>query len=513
MEINLSFFWYFLVSPSAVQLMCALCTQVVIYGLDLNVRINRTNVSWTPNTAITVVSKGNDSDVKLDNIHIEEAGVGAELSALHLIAKNMYISHTQTGMMTYGLGKAVELEAVKMQEVGLGLDAQSAFSAKDLEISDARTAIAAFYTGPSRVKGVSISNCSVAVECTHCDSVSMDNVLIAGNVQALESHDGTNFQTSSGLVLCNQDALAINQGKGASVLVWSRLTCPIAIAFSYLACGLAAILSRIGLEQHFSGGFETSWYGQTRKYVLGGASLLLWIMVVEAVVAAFLLRTMRWTYAHQEQVHLKSVKPYATIWLTSLLALLTAAIIYLYITVVRRRLDIKTLADLKRTEMLLQQKDRSTGIFYQNFDTDRWIELNPSRAYIREIKMFVTSSISIHHHPSPSITWLRRVLVPQKCLQDGLKASLDNVELREEMDRIQMQMFLAKTTGDQAAKRPPSSFVSKDSKAHRVAIPGLIAIDIYVSIYHTELLYHAVSLYHSLPLDCLRLTLFLQFWM
>ena len=124
MEINFSCFWYFLVSPSAVQLMCALRTQVFIYGLDLNVRINRTHVSGTPNTAITVVSRGNASDVKLDNIHIEDAGVGAELSAPHLIAKNMHISHTQTGIVTYQLGKAVELEAVKMQEVGLGLDAR-----------------------------------------------------------------------------------------------------------------------------------------------------------------------------------------------------------------------------------------------------------------------------------------------------------------------------------------------------------------------------------------------------
>jgi len=78
--------------------------------------------------------------------------------------------------------------------------------------------------------------------------------------------------------------------------------------------------------------------------------------------------------------------------------------------------------------------------------------MNPTelcRAHIREIKTFVTSSTTIHHHPSPNsgVLW-----VPKKCLQDGLKASLDNVELREEMDRIQMQMFLAKTTGDQAAK-------------------------------------------------------------
>ncbi len=33
--------------------------------------------------------------------------------------------------------------------------------------------------------------------------------------------------------------------------------------------------------------------------------------------------------------------------------------------------------------------------------------------------------------------------------QDGLKASLDNIELREEMDLIQLQMFLATKNGDQ----------------------------------------------------------------
>ena len=52
------------------------------------------------------------------------------------------------------------------------------------------------------------------------------------------------------------------------------------------------------------------------------------------------------------------------------------SIIYLYITVVRRRLDIKTLADLKRTEMLLQQKDRSTGIFARisiQIDESNWV--------------------------------------------------------------------------------------------------------------------------------------------
>ena len=219
-----------------------------------------------------------------------------------------------------------------------------------------------------KISGVSISGCSVAVVCNHC-ALSLEDVLIAGNAQALESY-GTYLQTSiSGLVFFNSwwDTLAINHGKEAStasVLVWSKLPCP-TIAFSCLACGLATILSRIGLEQHFSGVFETSRYGQTRKYVLGGASLLLWIMVVEAVVAAFLLRTMRWKYEHQRQVHLEIVKFYATIWLTGLLALLAAAIIYLYITVVRRPLDIKTLADLKRTEMLLQQKDGSTGILLE----------------------------------------------------------------------------------------------------------------------------------------------------
>ena len=336
-------------------------TQVLIEGFEVNVRINRTNVYWTPNTAIAISSEGDASDVKLENIWIQQAGTGADLRAKHLIAKNMDIWHTQVGIW---LRKGSELEAVKLKHVGTGLLAWSAFSAKDLEISKAKTAIEFKTYSPSQATGVSISNCPVAVECWRCDSLSLKEVLIAGNGQALESHDETNFLTSSGLVFFNswRDTLAINQGKGANVLVWSRLPCPIAIAFSCLACGLATILSRIGLEQHFSGGFETASYGQTRKYVLAGASLLLWMMVFEAVVAAFLLRTVRWTYAHQEQVHLESVKPYATIWLTSLLTLLTAAIIYLYITVVRRRLDIKTLADLKRTEMLLQQKDRSTGI-------------------------------------------------------------------------------------------------------------------------------------------------------
>ena len=356
-------------------------TQVVIQGSgNVNVRINRTNVWWTSGTAIEIASEGDASDVKLDNIQIEDAGVGAHLHAKHLIAKNMNISHTQAGIRFYGLMgmDEVELEAVKMKHVGTGLDAidyrAKKISAKDLEISEAKFTAIAFENvyGPFQATGVSVSNCSVAVKCDHCDSLSLDDVLIAGNVQALKSDDGTSFQTSRGLVFFNwQDTLAINQGKGASVLVWSRLPFPIALAFSWLACGLATILSRIGLEQHFSGGFETTSYGQTRKYVLAGASLLLWIMVFEAVVAAFLLRTMRWTYAHQEQVHLESVKRYATSWLRSLLALLTAAIIYLYITVVRRRLDIKTLADLKRTEMLLQQKDRSTGILLEFDESNR----------------------------------------------------------------------------------------------------------------------------------------------
>ena len=270
-------------------------------------------------------------------------------------------------------------------------------SAKNLEISKAKTAIGFREGTGGHATGVSISDCSVAVYCDQCDSVSMDDVLIAGNVKALRSYDGTYLQISSGLVFFNswRDTLAINQGKGARVLFWSKLPCP-TIAFSCLACGLATILSRIGLEQHFSGGFETSWYGQTRKYVLGGASLLLWIMVVEAMVAAaFLLRTVSWKYAQQERVHFEIVKFYATIWLTGLLALLAAAIIYLYITVVRRRSDIKTLADLKRTEMLLRQKDRSTGILP---------EFRYERAYFREIRTFVTPSITIHHHPSPSIT-------------------------------------------------------------------------------------------------------------
>ena len=354
-------------------------TQVLITGTNVNVSINNTNVSMASNMAITIYSVGNASDVKLDNIQIEHAVLGADLSAKHLMAKNMYISDTQIGIRL-GRGE-FELEGVKIKDVRTGLTARSAFRAKDLEISEAKVTAIDFKIKtdlPSQATGVSISDCSVAVKCDHCDSLSMDDVLIAGNVRALESHDDTNFQTSSGLVFFNSwnDTLAINQGKGASVLIWSRLPCPIAIASSCLACGLATILSRIALEQHFSGGFETTTSGQMWKYVPAAASLLLWIMVTDAVVAAFLLRTMRWTYEHQRQVHAKSVEPQATIWLTSLLALLAAAIIYLYITVVRRRLDIKTLADLKRTEKLLQQKDRSMQRFYQNFDTDRWIELS-----------------------------------------------------------------------------------------------------------------------------------------
>ena len=344
-------------------------TQVWINGLDMNVRINNTNVSMASNIAITIYSVGNASDVKLDNIQIEQAILGADLSAKHLMAKNMYISDTQIGIRLDSDGE-FELEGVKIKDVRTGLTARSAFRAKDLEISEAKVTAIDFEIKtdlPSQATGVSISDCSVAVKCDHCDSLSMDDVLIAGNVRALESHDDTNFQTSSGLVFFNSwnDTLAINQGKGAGVLIWSRLPCPIAIASSCLACGLATILSRIALEQHFSGGFETTTSGQMWKYVPAAASLLLWIMVVVAVVAAFLLRTMRWTYEHQRQVHAKSVEPQATIWLTGLLALFTAAIIYLYITVVRRRLDIKTLADLKRTEMLLQQKDRSTGMLLE----------------------------------------------------------------------------------------------------------------------------------------------------
>ena len=353
------------VSPSAVQ--TDVRTQVLITGFDLNVRINRTEVFLAPNTAIEIYSQGNYSDVRLDTIQIERTGVGTQLIATHLIAKNMWILDTQTGILF--ASREAELEAVKLKRVGTGLKAHSAFRAKDLEISEAKVTAINFLMKdhPSQATGVSISDCSVAVECRQCASLSLDDVLIAGNVQALESDDGKNFQTSRALVFFNswRDTLTINQGKGANVLVGSRLPCSIAIAFSCLACGLATILSRIGLEQHFSGGFETTPYGQRRKYVLAGASLLLWIMVVEAVVAAFLLRTMRWTYAHQQQAHLEIVKPYATIWLTGLLALLTAAIIYLYITVVRRRSDIKTLADLKRTEMLLQQKDRSTEILLE----------------------------------------------------------------------------------------------------------------------------------------------------
>ena len=376
-------------------------TQVLITGTNVNVSINNTNVSWTTQVAITISSKGNDSDVKLDNIQIYSGVVGAHLSAPHPIAKNMHISNTQTGIQLLGhfgmdetklesvkienvvlglvalpaslfssidssIDKA-ELEAVTMKHVGKGLRAWSAFRAEDLEISKAKTAIAFLEGTGGHATGVSISDCSVAVDCYGCDSLSLDDVLIAGNVRALKSHDDTDFQMSSGLVFFNSwnDTLAINQGKRANVLVWSRLPCPIAIASSYLACGLATILFRIGLEQHFSGGFETTTSGQMWKYVPAAASLLLWIMVLEALVAALLLLTMSWKYEHQRQVHLKIVKLYATIWLTSLLALLTAAIIYLYITVVRRRSDIKTLADLKRTEMLLQQKDGSTGILLE----------------------------------------------------------------------------------------------------------------------------------------------------
>ena len=254
-------------------------------------------------------------------------------------AKNMDISHTQTGIQLDGDSgsmEEVELEGVKMKHVGTGLEATSAFRATDLEISGANITAIDFDNadGPSRAEGVSISNCPVAVKCSHCDSLSLDDVLIAGNGQALESHDETNFQTSRGLVNFNswRDTLAINRGKGANVLIWSRLPCPIAITFSLLAGCLALDLSAIGLEQHFSGGFETTSYGQTRKYVLAGASLLLWIMVVEAVVAAFLLLTMRWTYDHQRQVQLKIVKRCAAIWLSALLGGVAGSIIYLYIT-------------------------------------------------------------------------------------------------------------------------------------------------------------------------------------
>ena len=364
-------------SPSAVQK--DVHTQVLITGTNVNVSINNTNVSWTTQVAIAISSKGNDSDVKLDNIQIYRGMVGAHLSAPHPIAKNMHISHTQTGIQLlghFGMDEA-KLESVKiehvavvglvMKHVGKGLRAWSAFRAEDLKISKAKTAIAFLEGTGGHATGVSISDCSVAVDCYGCDSLSLDDVLIAGNVRALKSHDDTDFQMSSGLVFFNSwnDTLAINQGKRANVLVWSRLPCPIAIASSYLACGLATILFRIGLEQHFSGGFETTTSGQMWKYVPAAASLLLWIMVLGAVVAALLLLTMSWKYEHQRQVHLEIVKFYATIWLTGLLALLTAAIIYLYITVVRRRSDIKTLADLKRTEMLLQQKDGSTGILLE----------------------------------------------------------------------------------------------------------------------------------------------------
>ena len=303
------------------------------------------------------------ADLNLDNIQIEHTGVGAEISAKHLIAKNMNISHTETGILLMG-GEA-ELEAIKMEHVGTGLDAQSAFRAKDLEISDAKVTAIDFKTDlPSQATGVSISDCSVAVECDHCDSLSLDDVLIAGNVKALESRDGTNFQTSSGLVILNswRDTLTINQGKGVNVFVWSRLPWQVHIAFSLLAFFLALDLSKTGLEQHFSGGFETSWYGQTRKYVLAGASLLLWIMVAMAVVAFFLLVRIRWTYEHQRQVQSKIVTDYAAICSGALGGAVASSIVGLYVQVVRRRSDIKMLADLKRTEKLGRQKDGSTEI-------------------------------------------------------------------------------------------------------------------------------------------------------
>ena len=304
-------------------------------------------------------------DVKLDNIQIEHTGVGAEISAKHLIAKNMDISHTQKGILLMS-GEA-ELEAIKMEHVGTGLKAfdTKKLRAKDLEISEAKVTAIDFQTDhPSQANGVSISNCSVAVKCDHCDFLSLDDVLIAGNVQVLKSRDGTNFQTSSGLVIFNswRDTLTINQGKGANVFVWSRLPWQVHIAFSLLAGLLALDLSRTGLEQHFSGGFETSWYGQTRKYVLAGASLLLWIMVAVAVVAFFLLVRIRWTYAHQQQVHLKIVRRYAAICYGALGGGVAGSIAGLYVQVVRRRSDIKMLADLKRTEKLVRQKDGSTEI-------------------------------------------------------------------------------------------------------------------------------------------------------
>ena len=151
------FFSYFcVVSPSAIQTVVR--TQVVIHGFDINVRINSTKVSWTSKRAIFIFSEGDASDVKLDTIQIEKAGIGAELRAKHLIAKNMYISHTETGILLDGDGMdEVEVEAVKMEDVGTGLEAKSAFRAEDLEISEAKVTAIAFETyDPSQANGVSI---------------------------------------------------------------------------------------------------------------------------------------------------------------------------------------------------------------------------------------------------------------------------------------------------------------------------------------------------------------------
>ena len=132
-------------------------TQVWINGLDMNVRINNTNVSMASNIAITIYSVGNASDVKLDNIQIEQAILGADLSAKHLMAKNMYISDTQIGIRLDSDGE-FELEGVKIKDVRTGLTARSAFRAKDLEISEAKVTAIDFEIKtdlPSQATGVS----------------------------------------------------------------------------------------------------------------------------------------------------------------------------------------------------------------------------------------------------------------------------------------------------------------------------------------------------------------------
>lgn len=305
---------------------------------------------------------GSRASVKLENVVIEDAGTGLYADGAKFSVKNLRISRVERGIWLRGSAefeaKAVTVEQAHRQGIN-GYPGASA-TIQDLKISQTQTALS-FNNPAFHAAGVSISKCRVVVSCERCDSVSMEDVIIAENDKVLERRDWTKFQVTSGLVLVLNswdfmDFFRFNKGGAASLLVWSWLPCPLAIALSCCCCISATVLSRMGLERYFSGGFGPA-HGQRWKYVLAGASLLLWILVVQAMVAAILLYKMRWTYGHQEYVQEHFVRPYAKIWLTSLMTIFAAAIIYLYVTVVQRRADIKTLADLKRTEMLLQQKD------------------------------------------------------------------------------------------------------------------------------------------------------------